>query len=442
MTDGFIDMPAAARFRLANARVPLCLLDPAPAGIGDAGDGLALVDIDIADGAIAALAPARGETGGPDVIDLDGGQAWPCFVDLHTHLDKGHIWPRQPNPDNSHPGALKAVAADRAANWSADDLARRMDFSLRAAYAHGTGAIRTHIDSMRPQNQISWPVIAELRQEWAGRIELQAVSLVHMDLYRDAELAVEVADIVAEYGGIFGAVALIHDGLDELMDMLFRVALERDLAFDFHVDETADPESCALEAVARAALRHKFERRIVVGHCCSLAQKTDDQIDRALDLIAEAGLHVVSLPMCNMFLQDRGADRTPRWRGVTLLHEMKARGIPVSIASDNTRDPFYGYGDLDGMEVFTQSARIAHLDRPVGDWPAAVTRTPADTMGLPDTGRIAVGGPADLVLFRARHYSELLSRPQADRVVLRKGRAIDTTLPDYRELDDVVAAAG
>jgi cytosine deaminase len=79
--------------------------------------------------------------------------------------------------------------------------------------------------------------------------------------------------------------------------------------------------------------------------------------------------------------------------------------------------------------------RIAHLDRPVGAWPAAVTRTPAALMGLPERGRIASGAPADLVLFKARGYSELLSRPQADRVVLRAGRPIDTALPDYRELD-------
>jgi hypothetical protein len=32
----------------------------------------------------------------------------------------------------------------------------------------------------------------------------------------------------------------------------------------------------------------------------------------------------------------------------------------------------------------------------------------------------------------------LLSRFQADRVVIRHGKAIDTTLPDYRQLDDLV----
>jgi len=32
----------------------------------------------------------------------------------------------------------------------------------------------------------------------------------------------------------------------------------------------------------------------------------------------------------------------------------------------------------------------------------------------------------------------LLSRAQGDRTVLRQGREIDTTLPDYRELDDLL----
>jgi cytosine deaminase len=42
------------------------------------------------------------------------------------------------------------------------------------------------------------------------------------------------------------------------------------------------------------------------------------------------------------------------------------------------------------------------------------------------------------VLFRARNYSELLSRSQHDRTVLRDGAPIDTTTPDYRELDPIL----
>lgn len=174
---------------------------------------------------------------------------------------------------------------------------------------------------------------------------------------------------------------------------------------------------------------------------------------------------------------------------------------------------------------------MAHLDRPYGDWPQvrpqllpaprrlpallllllgrggaaqapacgplasqtprplpsalcplqAVTSVPADAMHLPAHGRIAPGLPANLVIFRGRRYSELLSRPQvgaaapcaagaaglavsllparplplaltrcrlppaltlpqADRLVVRDGRAVRAVPPPYEELDYVPAA--
>jgi cytosine deaminase len=138
-----------------------------------------------------------------------------------------------------------------------------------------------------------------------------------------------------------------------------------------------------------------------------------------------------------LYLQDRTRDRTPRWRGVTLLHELRQQGVPVAIASDNCRDPFHAFGDHDGLEVFSLSTRIAHLDQPYGTWPQTITQTPAQLMNLTQPGAIAIGQPADLILFKGRTYSELLSRPQHDRIVLRSGQAIDTTLPDYAELDDL-----
>ena len=59
-------------------------------------------------------------------------------------------------------------------------------------------------------------------------------------------------------------------------------------------------------------------------------------------------------------------------------------------------------------------------------------------MQLPQFGRIGQGRGADLIVLKARDWSEMLSRFQADRVVIRHGKAIDTTLPDYRLLDDLV----
>ena len=360
-------------FALRNARVPLSLIAHPSEDLEVDAEGLARVDITIDADRIAAVRRPTGIVE-PGDRDLDSGQAWPCFADVHTHLDIGHIWTRAPNPDGSFRTAAKAVANDRDANWTGDDLRARMEFGLRCAYAHGTRAIRTHLQSPPGQAETTWGVFRELREEWRGRIDLQGVNPLMVEEFRDGK-SDAIVDLVARSGGIVGAVIFMVPDIDDILDDIFRLASERSLDLDLHVDESLDLRDRTLRHVAEAAGRNRFAGRIQCGHCCSLAVQSDADADRTLDLVAEAGIAVVSLPMCNVFLMDREAGRTPRRRGVTLVREMAARGIDVSFASDNCRDPFYGYGDHDMLEVFTQAARIAHIDLPMEDWPRSVTAT-------------------------------------------------------------------
>ncbi|MBY5325861.1 cytosine deaminase [Rhizobium leguminosarum] len=437
MTYSFISPPNAARFVLSNATVPAATLEHIDVPVTE---GLATVDIVISDGMIAAIRPAGAAPADYARTDLRDGMVWPCFADIHTHLDKGHIWPRQANPDGSFMGALDAVRADREANWSAADVKRRMEFSLRSAYAHGTSLIRTHLDSLAPQHRISFEVFAEIRDAWKDRIALQAVALFPLDAMADSAFFTDLVTTIRQTGGLLGGVTRMGPELVWQLDTLFRTAAEHGLDVDLHVDETDDRGAETLKAIAEAVLRNGFEGKVTAGHCCSLARQDEDTAARTVELVAKAGVAVIALPMCNMYLQDRYPGRTPRWRGVTLFKELAAAGVATAVASDNTRDPFYAYGDLDPVEVFREAVRILHLDHPLDTAARVVTTSPAAIVGRPDKGRIAAGDPADLVLFSARRWSEFLSRPQADRVVLRRGKVIDRSLPDYRELDSVVGA--
>lgn len=406
-------------FTLQNVTVPACL-------IGRGGD-LVRTDLGINEGKITQ---PIGE-----VVDMKGAMALPCFVDAHTHLDKGHILPRAANPDGSFMGALNAVRGDHA-NWHADDVRQRANFAISCAYAHGTKAIRTHLDAGEEQDERSWPVFSELREAWAGKVELQASSLCAIDKYDMDTRFARTVDIVAEHKGILGTVTYPMEGIKPLLRKFFEHAIKRDLEVDFHVDETMDPNSETLRDICEVVLEMGFDRSVQVGHLCSLSTQDEARALDTLDLVAKAGLNVVSLPMCNMYLQDRHPGRTPRGRGVTLVHEMKARGIPVSFASDNTRDPFYAYGDLDMVEVLREATRIGHLDHSNPDWINAFAATPSEACGF-DPVSLMPGASADLILFRARNWSELMPRPQSDRIVLRDGVQIDRTLPDYSELDSL-----
>ncbi|AFY68406.1 amidohydrolase [Thalassoporum mexicanum PCC 7367] len=496
-----IEIPARSHYWLTNARVPTSLLaswgefsdqsdrsdrsdrnyqdyqsdqsnqyaHTLPGNFEITREGLAAVDLEIKDGKITSIKPAvvhQGHNRGnrsnshdndgvvveekrsanqptainlnPTIINLNQGMVLPCFVDIHTHLDKGHIWNRQPNLSNDFNGAIAACTQDRQ-TWSLADLEQRMEFGIQCSYAHGTSAIRTHLDCLEPQMSMSLQAFVNLRDRWAGRVELQAVSLPMPQEYLGKK-GDQIAMAMASVNGLLGGVFLPQPDLDIYLDRIFTLAQKYDLNLDFHVDETGDPKSVCLSHIARAAIRHDFQGKIVCGHCCSLAVQEPEQVKTTIELVHKAGIAIVSLPVCNLYLQNRQPDRTPTWRGVTLLRELKAAQVPVALASDNCRDPFLAIGDHDCLETFKLSALIAHLDQPYGDWLPAVTRTAADLIDLPQAGRLGVGLAADLVLFNARNYSELLSRPQVDRQVIRNGMAIAPELPAYRTLDHLVGS--
>ena len=397
------------------------------------------------------------------VVDVDarGGVMLPCFADIHTHIDKAHTCERSANIDGSLRGADDACTRD-AKYWSVDDCKRRMDFALRSAYCYGTSALRTHLMSSDPvQKEYAWEAFRQLRSEWEGKIELQGVSLSVLSFFRDEVRARKLASEVRASGGVFGcAVSCSDEGgtaLDDvttcgdeihgLLDVVFTIANEFGLDLDFHVDENGNAESRGLLHIAHAAMRNNFQGSIVCGHCCALAVQPDDVAAEIIEATRKANITVVSLPQVNQWLQNRdqyGA-KTPTRRGVTRVKELATAGVPVCLASDNTRDQFFAYGDCDMLDVFRTSIFIAHLDRCGNDgtlasWPLSVAANPARAMKLDKTfGYIAPGAKADFILFHARTYSELFSRPQHDRVLIRHGIRVQSRLPEYTELDDLNA---
>jgi cytosine deaminase len=441
---GFFEAPNTARYALRRVHVPTCLLADGtslPAGWDDS----AFCDLVIDGGKIAEVAPAGSVAAGLGP-DLDRALVLPGMLDAHAHLDKGHIVPRARNLTGDLLGAAAVGGPDRRSRWHAEDVRRRLEFGLQTAYAKGVVAIRSHLDSQAPQPSITFGVVKKLREEWAGRVELQPSTICPIDTFLTDE-GRELADQVADMGGNLGSgtrfvapmPSLVPPEFDVAMERIFTLAEERGLDLDMHVDESSDAEARTLIRIARMAVKRGFKGRILAGHCCALALQTDEFIRDTMDAAKDAGIEFVSLPAVNLYLQARGnTRRTPHWRGVTLLHELKAHGLKVAIGGDNVRDPFHAYGDHDMLETFAQAVKIAHLDHPHSDWITATTSVPAAILQLPQFGTIGRGRGANLIVLKARDWHEALARFQADRVVIRNGKAIDTTLPDYRQLDDLV----
>ncbi len=352
--------------------------------------------------------------------NLEGHLVWPGLVDAHTHLDKTFTWNRSPNPRGEFWDAIRVLREDAHKYWSPDDLYRRANTALERAWSHGTVALRTHLDSGPEVGADSHAVMNQLRDEWQDRISIQIVSMGGVRPTEEPSNTSSL-ELARDYGAAaLGGFPRPGPELPRQLDRLLADARELGIGVDLHVDENGDPDSECLRATAEAVLRQEFPLPVTCGHNCSLAVQDDDRARETIALVKEAGINIIALPLCNQYLQGRrwtaeGRPLSPHWRGLTRLHELTEAGVKIASASDNVRDAFCAWGDYDMWEILIASIRIGHLDTRMALAPALVTTHPADFMGLPDHGRIAVGARADLVVATGRTFNEFLSQPNASR---------------------------
>ncbi|WP_432727972.1 amidohydrolase family protein [Variovorax sp. W6] len=407
---------------LCNVRLPRWLL-PAEWPQHDGVPVLAHVAIEA--GRVQSVEPAIAATTPlpPSAWDLGGALALPCFVDAHTHLDKAFTLPRMKEVRPGLLGAIDAMLADRV-HWTPEDVRERASRGLQWAWECGTAHLRTHVDWWEPDAvPMAWPVMAELAQEWAGRVRLEQVSLIKLPLFEDAAQAMRLARQVKATGphALLGGFVHSTNWSENALRNLLLSAQACDLDIDLHVDEELNASAVGLQTAARILREIGYEGRVVCGHICALAAQPEAQALATLDAVARAPITVVSLPATNLLLQDAVTGRTPRLRGITLVKEARERGIPLLFASDNVQDPFCRLGSFDPVEALGTAALVAQLDEPFDEWSQALCRDDWLRRAPAGIRPTLVGQGADLVLFTQADRHGWPSRT-ATRVVLRDGR--------------------
>jgi cytosine deaminase len=432
-----------------HARIPLACLPPPLSEPRDSGKSLLEpwreCDV-LVDGARIAQVrdstASGGEPAGTRVTDLGGLLVFPGLLEVHTHLDKCHTWDRAPGIHSDFWESRGILQAD-SVHWNEEDVYRRADFGLRSAWAHGTCALRTHLDTNLRTGTGAHAALSRLRRDWAGRIHIQTVSLFAFDDFfnggADHILALTKEHEAAAIGGF----PQPNPALPRQLDSIMAAAREIGVGLDLHVDESGLAEAECLRATAEAVLRNEFPHPVACGHNCSLSVQPAERARETIALVKEAGIAIIPLPLTNLHLQGRsrapapagtfGAPRTPQWRGLTLIHEFIDAGVTIACGGDNVRDAFIGWGDFDMVEVYIESVRLAHLDSRLAFSPSVVTTGPAAIMGLPGHGRIAPGSPADMIVFSARGLYALLARPSTPRRLIHGESFREAQLPDFDE---------
>ncbi len=394
-------------------------------------DGV-VVDVAIVDGSIIAVEPtsARQQTNQlvaqqPEQapiheVDLTGHLLLPAFVEPHAHLDKALTVDSVTNETGDLGGAIEAWRAYRPSILAADYV-NRAGRAANMLLQSGATAIRTHVDIGLDIGTVAVDALLEVKAALADRLDLQLVGLVVGLTGPDGPAMIELLREALDHGlDAVGGVPHIESDPPRAIDLLLDIAGEYGCPIDLHADETLDPSSVDVETLAARVLALGFEPLSTASHAVALGAKPSGEQQRISELVAAAGISVVTLPQTNLYLQARGLTVAPP-RGLTALAALDAAGVTVAAGGDNLRDPFCPLGRADPLEAAALLVMAGHrtIDRSV----SAISADGRAVLGLTPI-EVEVGSVADLVAIKSDSLTDLVAASPPDRIVIRAGSIV------------------
>jgi cytosine/creatinine deaminase len=356
---------------------------------------------------------------GSVTLDADGWLAIPAPAEPHAHLDKALTAARLPaGTGHDLPAAVAAWKAMSPA-FGPDDVTARALAAVGRSLAHGTTAIRTHVD-VRPVDAgdrlAGLDALVALRDRLRGTVDLQLCLLPNWEA--PTALIDEAVDRGVDVLG--GCPHLAPDPRHEVTRLL-DVAERTGLPVDLHADERLDgPDRLDVAELADQVLARGLTQQVTASHVVRLGVLEPAARTRVIDRIVAAGIGVVTNPITNLYLQARDVThRAPR--GLTAVRDLLAAGVPVAAGADNLRDPFNPVGRADAFETTSLLVTAAHLTP--AQALAAVTTDARRLLGID-------GGDGDLVLVPVTSEDPLgdaLAGAADARIVVHRGRVVADT---------------
>jgi len=391
-------------------------------------DGRAGIDIGCENGRVAEINPAiksRANT----TIEANGYLVSPPFIDAHFHMDATLSLGQ---PRFNHSGTLLegiALWGELKPLLTQEAVIERALRYCDLAVAQGIGAIRTHVD-VCDDRLLCVEALLEVKKKISPYLDLQIVAFPQDGFYRSKtakQNLLRALDMgVDVVGGIPHFERTMAEGAASLKE-LCEIAEKRGLLVDIHCDETDDPLSRHVEALAYETQRLGLKGRVVGSHLTSMHSMDNYYVSKLIPLMAEAELHATPNPLINITIQGRH-DTYPKRRGMTRVPELRQAGINISFGHDCVMDPWYPLGQGDMLEVAAMGIHVAPMtSRDAMRWAFdAITVNPAKAMHLEGYG-LEKGCKADFVILQAKDPIEAI-RLKANRLkVVRRGKVIAET---------------
>jgi cytosine deaminase len=383
-----------------------------------------IVDLHIAGGRIAALAPAGRirPPEGADVVPADGGLVTEPFVDAHLHLDKVHTLPLIGD------AALRAYTAGGMADSARGiELARavkehytvdRLLPPIRSVLAEGVRNGVLHVQAFADVDTAAGLVgvqaVLAAREEFRDRVDVSVVAFPQDGVLRDPGAAGLVEQAMSLGADVVGGIPWIEATVaDQEAHIEWACALAARLGrrVAMLTDDAPEPGYDTTRMLAEALRRHGLTGRGVACHARAVGHYDADRQTALLELARAVGLGLVSDP-------HTGSVALPVERAVEL-------GVAVALGQDDVEDAYYPFGRHNLLEVAFLAAHLLDM-RAAPQLEVLldlITTSAARVLGLSDYG-LREGGPADLLVHDATRTVDLLARHAPPRTVIRAGRVL------------------
>ncbi|NDD86155.1 MAG: hypothetical protein EBZ45_00360 [Actinobacteria bacterium] len=363
------------------------------------------------------LVPRAGE----EVVDGRGGLLTESLVETHAHLDKAYLAEVIANPTGDLMGAITAMIANRHQMTVANTI-ERAERAVRAMVRHGVTTIRTHADVTEDNLLTSVEALLEVRRRTSDIVDLQIVALLGWPLVgSEGEIHRGLArEVVAMGVDVIGGCPHLDVDARAANSVLLDLAGELGVPLDLHTDEHTDATRVSLDDLAAQVKSTGFDRQVTASHCVSLGMQPEDAQRKTAELVADAGIGIISLPHTNLFLQGRDM-QTAMPRGLTAVKVLREAGAKVAAGSDNLQDPFNPIGRGDPLDAAGLMILAAHLLP--DDAFASVTSVARAVIGVEPAGP-RVGAKADLMVSPATSVREVIATGAPRTLVVRRGRVV------------------
>jgi cytosine deaminase len=374
-----------------------------------------LVDIGIEAGRIVALGDSASQYRSNTVptLDIGGDLMLPGLVDGHMHLDKtlmGMPW----MPHAAGPTRMSRIETDKQILPHLPiSTEQRAGNLIRECVARGTTHIRTHVDIDLESRLLKLDGVLAARERHSGQVDMQIVAFPQSGVMRCPGVLDLLDQAVREGADLVGGIDPLEIDRDPKgqLDGIFAVADSHGVGLDIHLHEPSEMGLFNVQEICARTRVLGLGGKVTISHGFCLGQVTERQAGAAADLMAEAGVALVT----------HGAGGLP----LPPVEMLRSAGVLVFAGNDDIRDTWspYGTGDLLERAAIIGWRGDFRRDDQVETAFDLVSAAGARALGIADYG-IAPGARATLFTVAASGIPEAVAAHPPRKLVLFDGKIV------------------